>query len=318
MSEDVVILTHMDVDGVCSAAIAKIAYPDAELEFAEAYYLAPTLHSIPSRDKIIVMDLGINPTQKEEVLEAFENVREVSDLVYVDHHEFPEGVTEESLPCDTIVHREGISSSELALEYFEPPLLLENIALLGAIGDYQEDTPRMKRLITKHGERISRLETILLEQGLGASRDDPDYLSKIVGKLSEGTWPSSVPGLMKRARSALEKERKVKEHTSKNLEKVSEKVALITDVPYQATGRAATYAMRFADAEVGVGAYEGGDKMRVSMRRNDSSEADLNEIITEATFKLGGTGGGHKAAVGGRIPKEKFDEFLRFLGERVK
>lgn len=161
------ILTHSDVDGVCSAALAKTSLPDARVEFTEAHHLASSLSSLSNLDKIVVMDLGINPAQKDKVLEAFENICQSSELLYVDHHKFPNSVSGERLPCDTVVHEEGISASELALNYFEPPLLLENVALMGAIGDYQEDTSQMEELLLKHGERISRLETILLEQGLG-------------------------------------------------------------------------------------------------------------------------------------------------------
>lgn len=119
--------------------------------------------------------------------------------------------------------------------------------------------------------------------------------------------------MMDRARSALEQERKVKEYTSKNLEEISEKIALVKDVPYRATGNAATYAYKFMGVEVGIGCYDDGDHVRVSMRRSEGSKIDLNKLIRDATLKLGGTGGGHKGAVGGRIPTDKFDDFLEFM-----
>lgn len=312
--EKVGILTHIDVDGVCSAALATTTYPNAEVEFTEAPYLALRLHSLPPWDRLVVLDLGINPAQKEEVVEAFETVSKNTKVTYIDHHELPSGVTKENLLCDEVYHRADVSASELSLEYFEPPLLLENIALTGAIGDWQEDTPKMKELLIKHGERISRLETILMEQGLRASRNDPEYLSLVVQELAKGIWPSSIPEMMTRARSALKQERKVKEHTSENLKKINDKIALVNNVPLRATGTAATYAYRFSGAEVGIGAYANDeDHIRISMRRNEGSKIDLSRLIREATLKLGGTGGGHKGAVGGRIPINKFDDFLEFM-----
>ncbi|MBS3815885.1 MAG: hypothetical protein KGY45_04925 [Hadesarchaea archaeon] len=318
MSEKVNILTHKDVDGLCSAALATTVFSESELYFAEAYYLASKLDSLPKSDRIIIMDLGINPSQKTEVMKSLKKASEETQVTYIDHHKLPKGVTKNDLPCDEVFHRTDVSASELALEYFEPPLLLENIALMGAIGDWQEDTPRMSELIIKHGERISRLETILLEQAIGASKEDPDYLKKVVRKLAEGVWPSSIPEMMGRARSALEKEREVKEHTSEELEEINDRIALVREVPHKATGRAATYALRFENKEVGVGAYEDEDHMRVSMRRSENSSVDLNEIIRESTLQLGGTGGGHAAAVGGKIPIQKFDKFVEFVKKSVK
>jgi RecJ-like exonuclease len=49
-------------------------------------------------------------------------------------------------------------------------------------------------------------------------------------------------------------------------------------------------------------------------------EAGLNlgKILSEATQKVGGVGGGHRIAAGANIPKEKLNEFLHEVGTRLR
>jgi len=313
MSKTVGILTHTDVDGICSATLAKTAYPGAAISFAEPPELALKLNDLPDWDTVIVLDLGINPAQKARAKKAFEMASRSHEIIYIDHHIFPRGLTSRNLPCSRVVHKTNVSASELALDFFKPPRSLEYIALMGAIGDYQERTPRMKKLLRRYGSRVSYLETLLLEQGLEEDRTDLRFRHKIIDELTGGKWPSNIPGMMERARSAIRNERALQMHVEKNVEKIGKKIAIVTDIPFMATGKAAVYAIRCTDAEIGIGAYRDGKNIRISMRRENGSKVNLNKLIRNGTLKLGGTGGGHEAAVGAHIPAKKFDEFLKYL-----
>ncbi len=319
MAREVGILTHRDTDGVCAAAIAKIRYPAAYVDFCENVdELASRLHALPAWDTVIISDLGINVAQKIELENAFKEASKFHKIIYIDHHLLPSGITRRTLPCHAFVHRTNVSCSELAMDFFKPPVSLQYIALLGAIGDYQEHTRRMRRMIVKYGWRLIYMEEFLLEQAIEASRKDHSFKRKITQGLAKGLWPSEIPGLMGRARSGAERERIMEKHVRKNVRRISRNMALVTDVPFAATGLAASYAVKVANAEIGIGACRKGNYTRFSMRRDEKSDLNLNELVIKTTLKISGSGGGgHDAAVGGRVPIRKFNTFLKQLKREI-
>lgn len=317
MLRNIGILTHRDVDGVCSAALAKIVCPDADVEFAEPFELATKLLSLPTWRTAIVSDLGISAARSGEVKNAFREAAKSRAIIYIDHHSLPRGVTRRTLPCNVFVHKPKVSASELAMEFFKPPASSEYIALLGAIGDYQEHTRKMRELMAKYGKRIAYFEEFLLEQALEASRADHPFKRGVIKALAQGLWPSDIPGLMQRARAGIKQEKIIEDHVKKNLRKMDGKVAMALDVPFMATGKAAIYAMKLANVEVGIGAYQDGDYIRLSMRRGERSDLNLKMLIQGIALKIGGEGGGHEDAVGGRIPAQKFDTFIEELNRLV-
>lgn len=307
------ILTHRDVDGVCSAAIAKIAFPDADVEFAEPYELAPRLSALSNWDKAVVTDLGISSAKKDEVRNAFEKASKTCKITYIDHHLLPQGVNGRTLSCDAFVHNTEVSASELALEFFDPPSSLNYIALLGAIGDYQERTGRMRGLMERHSSRKSYFEAFLLENALEASRLDHPFKRRVIQGLSNGQWPADIPGLVDRARRGIRMERKIENHVKKNVRKITKRAALVPDVPFMATGKAAAYAIKTVGADVGIGAFQQGNYIRFSMRRDEKSDLNLNGLVQKLSLRVKGNGGGHDAAVGGLVPIQNFEIFLREL-----
>jgi len=319
MPKKVGILAHSDTDGICAAAIAKIRYPDAYVEFSKSTYeLASRLHALPAWDTVIILDLGLNVAQKIEVKNAFKKASKSHKIIYVDHHLIPSGITRRTLPCHAFVHRTNVSCSELALDFFKPPVSLQYIALLGAIGDYREHTRQMRRLVVKYGWRLIYLEEFLLEQAIEASREDHPFKRKAIQGLAQGLWPSDIPGLIGRAGSGAKRERIIENYVRKNVQKISRNMTLVTDPPFMATGLAAFYAARVANAEIGIGAYRADYHIRFSMRRDEKSNLNLNTLVIKTTSKISGSsGGGHSAAVGGIVPIRKFNIFLRQLKREI-
>jgi RecJ-like exonuclease len=311
------ILTHGDVDGVCSAALAKIACPGAQIEFAEPYELASKLGALPNWKRAFVLDLGISLARKDEARNAFKEASKTCRIAYIDHHSLPEGINRRTLCCETFVHKTEVSASELALEFFNPPSSLSYIALLGAIGDYQEHTGKMKELMKKYGWRKSYFETFLLEHALEASRLDHRFKRRVIQGLSKGLWPSDIPKLIERARSGIRLERKIENYVKQKARKIAKKAVLVPDVPFRATGKAAIYAIKIVGAEVGIGTFQLDDYIRFSMRRNEKSDLNLNALVQELVSRVGGNGGGHDAAVGGLVPIQNFEIFLRELRRQL-
>jgi len=200
----VLILTHGDTDGICAAVIAKTAYPDAKVEFTTAGDLPSKLRRVSGYDRLIILDLRPNKEQMEEVKRALAEVSKTCSIIYIDHHPFPEGITRRDLAaCDVIVRRTNASTSELALEFFKPPSSHEFIAVLGAIGDYQEYTPRVKKLIKKYGARKCYPEAVVyLDQVLRVV--DGPFRQWVVEELARGKRPHENPSEEERCNQGAE------------------------------------------------------------------------------------------------------------------
>ena len=59
--------------------------------------------------------------------------------------------------------------------------------------------------------------------------------------------------------------------------------------------------------------YNSNGFYEMSFRARYDSNANLGQIVSRITTKLGGMGGGHKKACGARIPEEALDDFIRLF-----
>ena len=310
-----VILTHGDVDGVCSAAIAKASYPEAEIDFAIPADLMSKLDSLSGYDRVIILDLGINHAQEDKAIAAFQKLSRTSSIIYIDHHLRPPGVTEKSLACNGILHRTSVSTSELAWEFFKPADSHNFIAVLGAIGDYQEKTPRMRKLIEKHGERKVYPEALFLEWALMVS--DESFKQGVVEELAQGKWPFEMSVMEEEVGKAARRQIALERYVQKKAEKICEHVMLVRDPPFKVTGPAATLLTKLDNTDVGIGSRREGGHVYLSMRRHKESNINLASLIEKSASAVGGGGGGHEEAAGGRVPIKRFDEFLKEIRRRL-
>lgn len=313
--EKTVILTHGDVDGVCSAAIAKASYPEAEIEFTTPSDLMSKLVSLSEYDRIIILDLGIDHAQKDEAIAAFQKMSKTSGIIYIDHHLRPPGVTERSLACNGMLHRTGASTSELAREFFKPPVTHDFIAVLGAIGDYQEKTPPMQKLVEKYSERKVYPEALFLEWALMVAEES--FKRGVVEELAQGKWPFEMSIMGEEADSAVRRQRALTRYVREKAEKICEHVMLVRNPPFKTTGPAATLLIKRDNIDVGIGSRREGNYVYLSLRRHARSNINLASLIEKSASKVGGGGGGHKEAAGGKIPAKRFDEFLREIRRRL-
>ncbi|MCD6274601.1 MAG: DHH family phosphoesterase [Candidatus Aenigmarchaeota archaeon] len=66
-----------------------------------------------------------------------------------------------------------------------------------------------------------------------------------------------------------------------------------------------------------VGLAWAADGVKISARSR-MPEVDLNEVMNKVCEKLGGKGGGHKEAAGGKIEKGKEEKFIKLFAEEIK
>ena len=118
-----------DLDGIFSASIATIKFPEADISFYNYgrsnfekmfNYIMLNIKKEESTGKIIISDLGINPDVKDLSISA---IREFSQLgwevIWVDHHPWSKEVKSSIAPLATVIHDEygQRCASELMLEY---------------------------------------------------------------------------------------------------------------------------------------------------------------------------------------------------------
>ena len=74
-------------------------------------------------------------------------------------------------------------------------------------------------------------------------------------------------------------------------------------------GPAALFAATVMDTEVGMYIWEKEKYVDITVRKRNSA-VELNVVMEAAAEAVGGSGGGHPAAAGARIPKDKLDRFI--------
>jgi PAS domain S-box-containing protein len=308
------ILTHRDVDGVCAAAIAKASYPKAKIEFANPPDFVSMLDSLSGYDCVIILDLGIDGVQKDEAIAAFRKLSTTSRIIYIDHHLRPPRLTKSSLACKG-AYRTDASTSELAWEFFKPAPSHDFIAVLGAIGDYKERTPQIQGLIERYDERKVYPEALFLEWALMVSEDS--FKQGVVEELVQGKWPYQMSIMGKEADAIVRRQRTLERYVREKVEKICERVMLIRDPPFKATGPAATLLTKLDNVDIGMASRIDENHVYLSLRRHEESDINLASLIDQIASKFGGMGGGHAAAAGGKIPVGRFDEVLLEIGRRL-
>ncbi|MEM2339148.1 MAG: DHHA1 domain-containing protein [Nitrososphaerales archaeon] len=309
------IFTHGDTDGICAGAIALAANPNAQIFFTNPYGLIEDLTIANNEDKVIICDIALSENHLKQIIQRFSRIAEKGELIYIDHHPWPEAILKEDMPSK-IIHGSA-SSSELTYSLFKSNIdpKLSRVAIFGAIGDYLDNTPFIKHLLERWDKRALYFESGLLTQGIEGRKRDYELKRSILFKLANNFLPSSDKRLVELAleQSHLEELaiQKIKDYIHFN-----GKIAYTLNFPFS-LGKAAIYAKGLTDALIGIAAEERKGMIDMSLRTSNP-KIDLNKILRLITPKFGGSGGGHSKAAGARLPKEKFEDFLNELNKSLK
>jgi len=309
------IFAHGDTDGICAGAIALAANSEAHVFFTHPYGFVEDLAAAKDEDRVIVCDVALSESHLTQILQRFAAIAEKGELTYIDHHPWTEATSKEEI-SGRIVHALGSSSSELAYSMFKSKIdpMLSRVAIFGAIGDYQDGTPLILRLLERWDKRALYFESGLLTQGIEGQKRKYELKRGILSNLANNLPPSFDKRLVKLALEQSRREetaiREIKAHVQ-----VKGRIAYTLDFPFS-LGKTAIYTKGLTGALVGVAAEERKDMIDMSLRTS-SSKVDFNRLLRMITPKLGGSGGGHPEAAGARIPKENFEEFLNELNESL-
>ena len=316
MGRRLFIFTHGDSDGVASAAITVAAlrekYNDIRVYFSHPAGLYGDLNEFySSGSDLVVLDIALSELHLNSLLERFEQISKKNNLVYIDHHPEPLGLSIRDLPGQ-VFHDLSASTSELTYRFFEEYLDYDmvRIALYGAISDYLDETPWVKRMLEYWDKRDIYYEAGVLSQGLEGSRRLHDFKRHVVHHLSENRLPSMLSELLVRALIESVNNEELRKWVKKNVVKRNKYAYVIN--PPGSLGRAAVYSRAITDTIVGVAISKRERVAEMSLRAK-RSVVDLNLILRKITPRLHGSGGGHSFAAGARVPLDKLKDFLSRL-----
>lgn len=312
------ILAHGDADGICSAALVKARFPEAEIWFTRPITLLRDLKEVELGTTVIVLDVAISEAQKGEIFTRMRELAQRDEVIYIDHHPLPPETLKRDVPATQLMHAIGASTSELTFRLFLHDLDpdLDRVALWGAIADYAEGTELVSDGLSKYDRRTIYMEAGLLSQALSEAAGNYDYKRGVVLKLAQGVPPSEISEIVDRALKATKREwevwRYVKGHAVRE-----GNISIVYDLPSGSLGQAALYALGVTGADVGMCTRKDEEEVDISIRRRVGMQIDLNELLRSITARIGGSGGGHAGAAGATIPVKLFDTFLETLKKEI-
>lgn len=307
------ILTHGDSDGVCSGAIAKSAYPDSDVYFTSPVGILDELQLANGYRNIVICDIAIDESRCEELFSRLEKLAESATIKYIDHHPLPEICT---VP-DWLYHDTNCCSSELTYRTLENKLKLDmrRVAIYGAIGDYYDNTDLVKEWLRDWDKRSLFFQAGTLIQALIYAGRNYDFKRKVLLPLSHDRIPTEIKDLFKYAKEGaiLEEELRIR---VKNEVRTLKNLAYVVD-PNGYMSKSAIYAASYGRKYIGLAAEYRHKKNVYDMSLRSRDTVDLNRVLRRVAPRFGGTGGGHAAAAGARIPKDSFESFLLELDRAI-
>jgi single-stranded-DNA-specific exonuclease len=310
------ILTHADCDGMCAGAVALSRFPDANVFFTKPVSLYHDLLNTKA-DRIIITDIALTKHDAPSIIKLF---GEKKEILYFDHHIAPKNIRKQDIAKRTKVflHEMDTSSSELIYRYYQKEIPRERvwIAIYGAIGDYSDDTEFVRERILNWDRRALFFEVSTIVLGIKNEEfEGYDSKRRIVRTLARGDNPSDVPGLVKSAKEAVNREFDLYE-IIKRKAKVFGKIAYTKDLPsFGFRGPSALFAATARGKPLGLYVHTRERYIDITMRSR--VKLKLNELAEEAAEAVHGSGGGHTEAAGAKIPLGSFKTFLEKLDKMI-
>ncbi len=308
------IIAHEDADGICSAALMRMANPTSRVFFSKPCSLLRDLDQIDPIGDLAVLDLALCELSKELIVSRLCQWR--GHVLYIDHHPDTAASFPEKRRVELVVGEN--SSSELTFSYLGSKLRreAERVMLMGAIGDYADLTPLCIDRLNRWDKRSIFLQAGFLCSALEVTRSDHEFHRHIVDLLASCRLPSDDNRIVTSAVRASGLEEVFRQRVESRAQKVG-RIGVAHDLDGPA-GKGAIYAA--AATGLSIGAYVDKDSRRgladVSFRVVDKS-VDLNRILRAVAPKLGASGGGHPQACGARVPLDKLDRLLEAINEQL-
>ncbi len=316
------ILTHADPDGICAGAVALSRFPGSRVFFTRpTSFYSDLLHTESQR--IVITDIALTKQDAPRIVSLLKQKKhDGAEILYFDHHTIPPTVSKTSVKnsLTLYVHSKRASASELIYRHYMTDIPRERvwIAIYGAIGDYADDTPFVMERMMNWDRRALFFEVSAICLGIKNEEfSGYDAKRRMVRTLARGDNPSDIPGLVRSAKNAVNREFELYE-IIKDKAQSHGRVAYVKDVPsFGFRGPSALFAATVRDSRLGICAHTRERYVDITMRTRDYS-LKLNVLADRAAEKVGGSGGGHAAAAGAKIPKGTFRKFLDELNRQMR
>jgi len=316
-----VVLSHGDLDGITSGAIAMLQFPGATFYFSRPSQIHQDLYRV-AKDKpdfVHVSDIAINSRKFEDLLQALDSFPESTTFHWTDHHPMTSKQKRELSSRVDLFHKVGPCAAELVYRKFESnlPEHALRLALYGAIGDYCDDTPFTKLHFDDLDKRTLYLEAGILVQAL----QEIDYRREskdLVYQLTLGVKPSSMNDMVDLALKATRIEHEVFRYIRQYAQSFGP-IGYIMDMPINGyRGKSAKFSAYVTNSKIGISARTSEDEVDMSIRRRGTN-VDLNKALNSIlTDFAGSSGGGHPAAAGASLEKNDFNKFLHSFADYMK
>lgn len=307
------ILTHGDSDGVCSGAIAKSAYPDAEVYFTSPVGVLDDLKMADGYRNIIICDIAIDARSCTALFNRLEELSRRANIIYIDHHPLPDKCWD----VDWLYNDLNVCASELTYKVLEDRLNsdMRRVAIYGAIGDYYDNTPSIKDWLQDWDKRSLFFQAGTLIQALIHMGRNYDFKRKLLLPLSRDIIPTEIPSVPEIAREGARAEEALRLRVKKDVTSLQHLAYVIDPKGYMS--KSAIYAASYGMRGVGIAAEYREHKDVYDMSLRSREDIDLNRLLRTVALRYGGTGGGHASAAGARIPAASFVEFLQDLDAAI-
>ncbi|PKK85313.1 MAG: phosphoesterase [Thermoplasmata archaeon HGW-Thermoplasmata-1] len=313
-----IIFSHGDSDGVCAAAIAKAALPDARLFFTNPVGLVGDLREAGEYGRIVLLDLAIDERSGGEICDILEGLQKSHELLWIDHHPVPDSCSR-YLKEEWFVNDESASTSELAYRHFKSRVNrdLTRVAIIGALGDYEINTGMIAKWAAEWDIRSLSFQAGALIGAIFDAGRDYGYKRSLAEYLSQDLLPSNNREIMSRAIASAELEEKMRLDIKKTVKSMRNLGYYVNPSGYMS--KAAIYSQIYSGKLVGAAAEYRGQKnvYDISVRASQSFGGNLDPILREVAVRHDGSGGGHRLAGGARVPANAFEGFLSDLDERL-
>lgn len=316
-----VVLSHGDLDGITSGAIALLQFPGSAFYFTKPSQVHQDLFRV-AKDKpdiVHISDIAVNSRKFENIIQALDSFPEATTIYWTDHHPMTSKQKRALSSRVDLFHEVGPCAAELVYRKFESnlPEHALRLALYGAIGDYCDGTP----FTTIHFDDVDK-RTLYLEAGiLVQALQEIDYRREskdLVYELTLGVKPSSMNDMVDLALKATRIEHEVFRYIQQNAKHLGS-IGYILDMPIHGyRGKSAKFSAYVTNSKIGISARSSEDEVDMSIRRR-GSHIDLNKALNTILPEFdNASGGGHPAAAGASLERNDFQKFLRTLADYVK
>jgi RecJ-like exonuclease len=248
-----------------------------------------------------------------ELFRRLNEIAENANLTYIDHHPLPKNCVK----ADWLHHDLTVCASELTYKVLEKRLDrdMRRVAIYGAIGDYYDNSPSVKEWLRDWDKRSLFFQAGTLIQALIYSGRDYDFKRKILLPLSNDQIPTEIPSVLRYAKEGADIEEKLRLRVRKEVKSLRN-LAYVVD-PDGYMSKSAIYAASYGQKSVGMAAEFRYKRNAYDMSLRSRDTVDLNKLLRRIAPQFGGSGGGHAAAAGARIPKESFDAFINEFDKAI-